>query len=91
MTNVSEGRDTHAQQERHRTAGIMHLLSGRDVAEILDLPPSSVYDYARRRLLPCVKIGRNVRFRPEDVRAFIESGGQALPGGWREEPAEGPA
>lgn len=46
------------------------------------------YELARRNILPHVRLGRQVRFVPEQIDAWIEAGGQALPGGWRQEPNE---
>jgi excisionase family DNA binding protein len=39
------------------------------------LPSSTIYDYARRGIIPSVRIGRLVRFRRADVERFIEAGG----------------
>jgi hypothetical protein len=39
----------------------------------------------RRGILPGVRLGRQVRIDPEALAAFIETGGKALPGGWRRE------
>lgn len=45
------------------------LLTASEVAEILHLPMKSVYDLPIKR----VQLGpRRIRWRPEDVRAFIE-------------------
>ena len=63
------------------------LLRGEAVAELLNLPVTTIYEHARTGLLPCVRIGRAVRFKRSDLETFINSGGSALPGGWRQEPA----
>jgi excisionase family DNA binding protein len=45
---------------------------GRDeVAETLGYKPSYVYELVRRRGLPCRRIGRILRFRREDVEAWM--------------------
>lgn len=62
------------------------LLKAKDVAELFGIPESSVYEHARTNLLPVVRIGRRVRFRPRDIAAFMSNGGRALGGGWRQEP-----
>jgi len=42
------------------------ILKVREAAELLGLPVSTVYDYAKRGLLPSRKLGRRVIFlRPE--------------------------
>lgn len=57
---------------------VERLLLAEEAAEILRVAPSWVYRAARSGQLPCVRAGRNVRFRASDVRAFVEQGGVAL-------------
>jgi excisionase family DNA binding protein len=49
------------------------LLNAANVAELLGIPVSSVYDYARRKHdpLPSVGIGRHRRFLRRDVEAWL--------------------
>jgi excisionase family DNA binding protein len=64
------------------------LLTAEAVAERLDVPKSTVYEAARQnRIGGVVRLGRVLRFDPEKFEAWLESGGQALPGGWRQESA----
>ena len=49
------------------------LLPPEAVARLLACSPKSVYAWAARGLLPSVRLGRLVRFRPADVRRFIEA------------------
>ena len=46
------------------------LLTSRQVAEILDLSPDTVNEYARKSELPATKRGRQWRFRRHDVVSF---------------------
>ena len=46
------------------------LLNSREVAEILDLSPDTVNEFARRSLLPAFKRGRQWRFRRQDIASF---------------------
>jgi excisionase family DNA binding protein len=50
------------------------LLNADDVAALLCVPRSSVYEYARRLHdpLPSVSIGRHRRFIREDIEAWLE-------------------
>jgi len=49
------------------------LLDAEDAAELLGIPRSSVYAYAKRGELPYVKIGRHVKFVRSDLeRTLIE-------------------
>ncbi len=55
-------------------------LRAAEVAELLGYRSRNpVYLLARDGRLPCVRIGRAVRFRHQDVDAFIRSGGDARP------------
>ena len=49
------------------------LLTVREVAQILRVPASWVYDHTRpkcRNPLPCVKIGKYLRFFDHDIRVI---------------------
>jgi len=48
------------------------LLTADEVADLLHIPRSTVRDYARRGVLPSVKLGRHVRFARSDVADAIE-------------------
>ena len=52
------------------------VLDGRDVAELLHLPISTVLEYARRGLLPGRKLGTAM-----DLSCVTRSGGSERPGG----------
>jgi excisionase family DNA binding protein len=43
------------------------LLSSREVAFILDISPDRVNEFARRKILPAFKKGRQWRFRKRDI------------------------
>ncbi len=52
------------------------LLTVREVAELLSVPPSWIYERTRRRgltRLPHLKVGKYVRFRFSDVEAYLET------------------
>ena len=48
------------------------LLTAGEVAELLDLKPSWVRAAARRRELPCIRLGRYTRFRRDAVLQWLE-------------------
>lgn len=50
------------------------LLGVEEVAEYLGLVPATVYRWCREWRLPCLKLGRNWRVRPEALEDFLESG-----------------
>jgi excisionase family DNA binding protein len=59
------------------------LLTADEVADLLQLRPSTVKDYARRGIIPSFKLGRFRRFVRADVEATLkllrESGGYPSP------------
>ena len=48
------------------------LLTGPEVEEILGKKRTSIFEAVRRGDLVAVRLGRSLRFRPEDVDAYIE-------------------
>ena len=46
------------------------LLNSKEVAEILDLSPDTVNEFARKSVLPAFKQGRQWRFRTRDIASF---------------------
>ncbi len=47
------------------------LLTAREVAELLRLPVSTVYELARTERLPHLRIGRALRFSREDLEQHL--------------------
>lgn len=64
------------------------LLTARQLEERYGVSEARWLTLARQDLCPHVRLGRQVRFLPEQIEDWILAGGQALPGGWRQEPAE---
>ena len=46
------------------------ILNSKDVAQILDLSPDTVNEFARKSIPPAFKKGRQWRFRKRDIAAF---------------------
>jgi excisionase family DNA binding protein len=63
----------------------MRLITVREAATILRVSTGRVYELVRLGILPAIHLGRQIRIDHERLEAFINSGGQALPGGWRSE------
>jgi excisionase family DNA binding protein len=53
----------------------MQLLRAREVALMLRVTEARVYELARRKLLPHIKLGRQVRFSENLLREWVEHGG----------------
>jgi excisionase family DNA binding protein len=49
------------------------VLTACDVAELLCVPVSTVYELARRELLPCLRIGRAIRFSRTDLEEHLSA------------------
>lgn len=65
----------HATDGPAQKTSLCPLWTRKQVAKTLQLCVHSVARYTRRGELPCVKINpRVVRYKQQDVQAFIESG-----------------
>lgn len=54
----------------------LKLIDAEEVAKSLGVSRNMVYMMARiKGGLPCVKVGRKVRFMPSAIKAWIEAGG----------------
>ena len=54
-----------SQRRHHLTRE--DVMTAAEVAALLALPKSTVYELARRGELPCARLGRTVRFIRDDV------------------------
>jgi excisionase family DNA binding protein len=61
------------------------LLSVEEVAPVLGVSVARAYELCRTKVLPHIRLGRQLRIHPDQLAAFIERGGKGLPGGWRKE------
>lgn len=60
------------RRERLGMSRLDELLTSEEVAELLHIPRSTVSEYARRGVLPSIKLGRHRRFVRSDIAAAIE-------------------
>jgi excisionase family DNA binding protein len=51
----------------------VRLVNAKVLAGQLSLPVSCIYEYARAGRIPCVRLGKHVRFSPGAVRAALAS------------------
>jgi excisionase family DNA binding protein len=56
------------------------LLTAREVAELLRLPVSTVYELARTGRLPYLRIGRAMRFSQQDLEQHLADSCRPQPG-----------
>jgi excisionase family DNA binding protein len=56
----------------------MRLLTAKDVSTAMQIPLSRVYELARLKLIPSVRMGRQVRFDEAKLREWAENGGSYL-------------
>jgi excisionase family DNA binding protein len=47
------------------------VMTATEVARLLALPKSTVYELARRGEMPCARLGRTIRFPRDDVEARL--------------------
>ncbi len=50
-----------------------HLVTARSLAHQLSLPVSSLYELARGGRIPCIRVGKHVRFSPPAVLKALEA------------------
>lgn len=43
-----------------------------ELSDYLRIPKSTLYQYSRTKKIPCVKIGRRLRFRKDSVDAWFK-------------------
>lgn len=53
------------------------LWDARDVARFLKCSPSAVYRWAELGQIPCRRIGTLLRFKPEEVEAWLDRNASA--------------
>ena len=53
----------------------MKLLDASQVAELFSVSPKHIYRLAREGLLPCVRVGRRIRFDKEKIDRWVADGG----------------
>lgn len=61
---------TYDKTRRPREVG-EPLWTADEVARYLNLPRARVYYWANKGVLPHIRIGRSLRFAPEQVRKFV--------------------
>ena len=49
------------------------LLRPGDAAEALSISPRKLWAMTNTREIPCVRVGRSVRYAPDDLRMWIDS------------------
>jgi excisionase family DNA binding protein len=62
---------------------IVFLLTAGEAAKALAVSPRTLWSLTQRGDIPCVRIGRSVRYDPADIRAWIDrqkSSGQLTAG-----------
>jgi excisionase family DNA binding protein len=49
------------------------LMTVEDVARFLGVHEKTIYDWAARGWLPCVRVGSRLRFDPRDVNRWVSA------------------
>jgi len=48
------------------------LLTPQEIAEVLGVQPSTIYQWTHQGYIPYIKIGKFVRFKEKDVEKWVE-------------------
>ena len=59
------------------------LLRASKAAKKLDLTVDRLYALTRENIIPCVYLGRQIRWDEKKLDDFIETGGKSWSAGWR--------
>ena len=51
------------------------LLNRKEIAEILQVKPGTIYQWTHQGYIPFLKVGRFVRFRESDINEWLEKRG----------------
>ena len=49
------------------------LLTAKQVSDLLEVTPSTVYDWVHRGIIPYVKLSRAIRFKKNDIFHWVDS------------------
>ncbi len=49
------------------------LIDVRELAQQLNVPVSWLYERTRTGAIPCIRLGKYIRFNPQEVLAFFRS------------------
>lgn len=61
-------------QTQANTVSVPHqLLTCREAAKLLGISERKLWGLTKKGILPMVKMHKTVRYRPEDVRKYVES------------------
>lgn len=56
----------------------MRFLTAKEVSVAMRIPPARVYELARLNLIPCVRMGRQIRFDESKLTEWADKGGSTL-------------
>ena len=54
------------------------LLRVEEVAQLLDVSRARCYELVRRKLIPAIRVGRQIRVDPAQLEMWMNNGGQRL-------------
>jgi excisionase family DNA binding protein len=62
-----------------KLASIDHAISVTELASLLSLGRTVIYDMVRRGAIPCIRVGYTVRFDPHEIAKWLRDRSQGLP------------
>lgn len=60
-------------QEKKKDEAEASLMTPDQVCKYLGVTKQTLYQYVHRNKLPCLKLGKNLRFEPKELRNFMEA------------------
>lgn len=49
------------------------LITAKQVSDLLEVKPATVYDWVKRKAIPYVKLGRLVRFKKNEIFRWVDT------------------
>ena len=71
--NGREGVEVEERKADNGTPMTVRLVNVEEMAQILGVPVSWLYQRTRLNTIPCVRVGKYVRFKPEEVLASFQA------------------
>jgi excisionase family DNA binding protein len=56
-----------------RLASFDHAITVAELAELISLGRTAIYDMVRRGAIPCIRIGYSVRFDPDEIAKWLRA------------------
>jgi len=57
----------------HQLKSMEHALTVKELAALLHLGKTAIYEMVRRGAIPCIRFGYTVRFDPHEIASWLQT------------------